>query len=188
MRRRRVLGGVAGVALLGVGGHLGVELFAPERATRVDEDRTGGDGGAATVLLTGEFVGTAGHDCAGTVELAADGAGRFLQFRDYEQTPGPDVCCYPTPDPDPDTTAEMTAGRKVFLDGGADGGEVTETGTFPQRLPDDVDPDGVLASGSGVTASRSRSARRRWRRPDRDGRPGPPATAPLKSAPRPRPV
>jgi hypothetical protein len=153
MQRRRVLGGVAGVALLGVGGYVGVELFAPERATRGDEDRTGGaDGGTATVHLTGEFVGKAGHDCSGTVELAEDGEGLFLQFRDYEQTQGPDVFCYLTPGPDPDTDEEIAAGRKVLVDGGADGGEMTRVGTFAQRLPGGVDPDGV--AGVGVWCDR----------------------------------
>jgi hypothetical protein len=142
MKRRTLLGAVGGGVLLG-GGYLGFELFAPERATEVDEDRTGGRDGDVTVLKTGEFVGKANHRCSGRVELARDAEGSFLQFRDYEQTQGPDVFCYLTPDPDPDTSAQVAAGRKVLVDGGADGGELTKTGTFAQRLPDDVDPAAV---------------------------------------------
>ncbi|MFC6954326.1 hypothetical protein [Halorubellus litoreus] len=41
MKRRTLLGAVGGVTLLG-GGYLGWELFAPERATVVDEDRVAG--------------------------------------------------------------------------------------------------------------------------------------------------
>jgi hypothetical protein len=163
VKRRTVLGAVGGLALLGGGGYVGLELFAPERATRVNEDRTGGssggnsasDGGngASTgggdgpegveILKTGEFVGKANHRCSGTVELARDDSGLFLQFRDYEQTQGPDVFCYLTPDADPDTTAAIDAGTKVLIDGGADGGEITKTGTFAQPVSGAVDVDAV---------------------------------------------
>jgi hypothetical protein len=146
MKRRTLLGAVGGGVLLG-GGYLGFELFAPERATRVNEDRIGGgDGrtsGDVTVLRTGEFVGKDDHRCSGRAELARDADGLFLQFRDYERTQGPDVFCYLTPEPDPDTSAQVAAGRKVLVDGGANGGELTRIGTFAQRLPDDVDPAAV---------------------------------------------
>jgi hypothetical protein len=177
MNRRAFLGAAGGVTLLG-GGYLGFELFAPEQATEVDEDRTGGAGttdsgsasttsieaggqssddeaggqstndGGVTVLKRGEFVGKDGHECSGTVELARDEDGYFLQFTDYEQTQGPDVYCYVTPAPDPDTSDEIDAGRKVLVDGGADDGELTKTGTFAQSLPDAVDVD--AASGVGA--------------------------------------
>lgn len=161
VRRRTVIGAVGGVALLGGGGYLGVELFAPERATRENEDRTDGAGDGAggsdrgtavEVLKTGEFVGKDNHRCAGTVELARDDSGLFLQFRDYEQTQGPDVFCYLTPDPDPDTTAAIDAGTKVLVDGGADGGELTKTGTFAQPLSGDLDLDAV--NGVGIWCDR----------------------------------
>lgn len=175
MQRRTLLGALGGVTVLG-GGFLGWELFAPESATAVEEDRVGGSGdggdgggtdstgttaadgtetatnddggsGSATVLKRGEFVGKANHECSGTVEVAEDDDGAFLQFRDYEQTQGPDVYCYVTPAPDPDTSAEIDAGTKVRIDGGADGGELTKTGTFSQSLPDEVDVDAAMGVG-----------------------------------------
>jgi hypothetical protein len=181
MKRRTFLGAVGGVTILG-GGYLGWELFAPERATAVDEDRvasasvggstdgttgsnandgSGDDGeapatetsdmgedGGATVLKRGEFTGKGSYRCSGTVELAEDAQGRFLQFRDFEMTPGPDVFCYLTPDADPDRRAQIAAGTRIRIDGGADGGELTKTGTFSQSLPDGVDGD----DANGVSA------------------------------------
>ena len=150
MKRRALLGAVGGGVLLG-GGYLGFELFAPERATRANDDRTDGGDGDVTILKTGEFVGKDNHRCSGRVELVRDAEGPFLQFREYEQTQGPDVFCYLTPEPDPDTSAQVAAGRKVLVDGGADGGELTKTGTFAQRLPD-VDLD--AANGVAVWCDR----------------------------------
>jgi len=172
MNRRTFLGAAGGVTLLG-GGYLGFELFVPEQATEADEDRTGGaeataggdsdptesdggdstdgepgDGDAVTVLKRGEFTGEDGHECSGTVELARDDEGEFLQFRDYEQTQGPGVYCYVTPEPDPDTSAAIDAGTKVLVDGGADGGELTKTGTFAQALPDEADPEAARGVAS----------------------------------------
>lgn len=167
MNRRTFLGAAGGATLVG-GGYLGFELFAPEQATEADEDRTGdagttmaddesttsGDGGAgtddggATVLKRGTFEGKDGHECSGTVELARDDDGHFLQFTKYDQTQGPDVYCYVTPAEDPDTADEIAAGEKVRIDGGADDGELTKTGTFAQSLPGDVDVD--AASGVGA--------------------------------------
>jgi hypothetical protein len=163
MKRRTVLGAVGGLAVLGGGGYAGWELFAPERATDANEDRTSGsdagdgdagatDGGGVELLKTGEFVGLDDHDCSGTVELARDDSGLFLQFRDYEQTQGPDVFCYLTPAERPETTAEIGAGTKVLIDGGADGGEITKTGTFAQSVPDGVDP--AATNGVGVWCDR----------------------------------
>lgn len=163
VNRRTFLGAVGGGAVLLGGGVLAVELFAPERATDVDEDRTNPSGdstgdattttvGGATVLKSGAFEGKAGHRCSGTVELAEDADGLFLQFRDYEQTQGPDVYCYLTPAPDPDTRQEIDAGTRVLIDGGADGGEITKTGTFAQSLPDGVDPEKI--NGVGIWCDR----------------------------------
>jgi hypothetical protein len=84
------------------------------------------------------------------VELARDADGLFLQFRDYEQTQGPDVFCYLTPGEDPDTAEEIGAGVKVLVDGGADGGEITKTGTFAQSLPDDLGIPPEETSGVGI--------------------------------------
>lgn len=149
MQRRTFLGMLGGVGLVG-GGYLAFELFAPERATVSDEDRANGDSGGneTTVLKRGMFVGKANHRCSGTVELAEDGDGLFLQFRDYDQEQGPDVFCYVTPDGDPDTTAEIQAGTRVLIDGGADGGESTRTGTFAQSLPAGVDAE--TTNGVGI--------------------------------------
>ncbi|WP_323676125.1 DM13 domain-containing protein [Halorubellus sp. PRR65] len=191
MQRRTLLGVLGGATVLGGGGYLGWELFAPERATAENEDRVGGAGestsadaggdgsgsdgggsgsdgggsgsdggmddgtgtdgdagsGGATVLKRGSFRGKANHECRGTVELARDDAGYFLQFREYEQTQGPDVYCYLTPDPDPDTRADIDAGERIPIDGGADGGEMTKTGTFAQTLPAGVDVDGAMGVG-----------------------------------------
>ncbi|MFB6303733.1 MAG: DM13 domain-containing protein [Haloferacaceae archaeon] len=146
MKRRTLLGAAGGTVLLG--GYAAYEVFAPERATRVDENLPSGGTDGTTVLKAGEFVGKDGHRCTGTAELARDDDGLLLRFVEYDQTQGPDVFCYLTPDPDPDTSAEIEAGRKVPIDGGADGGEMTKTGTFTQRLSADVDPSRV--SGVGV--------------------------------------
>jgi hypothetical protein len=158
MKRRTVLGAAGGLVVLGGGGYLGWELFAPERETRVSEERavmadgTSGSETETQVLKRGEFVGKDNHRCSGTVELARDDSGLFLQFRDYEQTQGPDVFCYLTPDEDPDTTAAIDAGVKVLIDGGADGGEITKTGTFSQPLSDDVAVDAM--NGVGIWCDR----------------------------------
>ena len=133
--RRTVLGAVGGGAVL-LGGYAAVELFAPERATRVDEAADED----ATVLKRGEFVGKDGHDVSGTVALVETAAGHALRFEEYEQTQGPDVFLYLTPDPDPDTSEAIAAGRKVLVDGGADGGESTKEGSFTQPIAGSVDP------------------------------------------------
>lgn len=128
MNRRTFIGAVGAIAL--GGGYLGYELFAPEQETQGNEEPSGG-----TVLKSGPFAGKANHECSGTVELVEDADGLFLQFREYQQTQGPDVFCYLTPAEDPDTSEEIDAGTKILIDGGADGGEITMVGTFSQRLP-----------------------------------------------------
>ncbi|MFC6961897.1 DM13 domain-containing protein [Halocatena marina] len=106
-----------------------------------NEEPSGG-----TVLKSGTFAGKADHECSGTVELVEDADGLFLQFREYQQTQGPDVFCYLTPAEDPDTSEEIDAGTKVLIDDGADGGEITTVGTFSQRLPNGL----KIADLSGV--------------------------------------
>ncbi|KAB1187541.1 MULTISPECIES: DM13 domain-containing protein [Haloferax] len=145
-RRTFVIGGailavvvlLIGLAVIGPS-----DFFLPEQSTQVDEQSIDGD---AEVLKRGSFVGVSGHDVTGTVLLMQDDEGLFLRFENYSQTQGPDVFVYVTPSPTPDTGAEITAGTKVPLDGGADDGESTKEGTFTQRLPDTVsaeDLDGV---------------------------------------------
>jgi hypothetical protein len=96
----------------------------------------------ATVIKTGTLSGTdAAHDVSGTVMLYRDSNGHFLRFEAYQQTQGPDVFVYLTPAGNPETKADIKAGTKVLIDGGADGGESTKEGTFTQRLPSDFNPD-----------------------------------------------
>lgn len=105
---------------------------------------SGPDGnGSATVLASGEFVGVDGHDVSGRVSLVDRDGDLYLQFRDYEQTSGPDVFVYVTPADEPTTSGPVNAGTKVRLDGGGDGGEATKRGTFVQKLPDAVSADDV---------------------------------------------
>ena len=145
-RRTLAIGGVilAVVVLLISLAVIGpADFFLPEQSTQVDEPSIDGD---AEVLKRGSFVGTSGYDVSGTVLLMRDGEGLFLRFENYSQTQGPDVFVYVTPSPTPDTRAEITAGTKVPIAGGADDGESTKEGTFTQRLPDTVsveDIDGV---------------------------------------------
>jgi hypothetical protein len=152
IERRTLLlggGGLAAVAFLVALAVIGPsDFFLPEQSTQVmeaaDDD--------ATVLKSGTFVGTAGHDVAGRVLLARDEEGLFLRFENYTQTQGPDVFVYVTPSQTPDTRAEIAAGRKVLVDGGADGGESTKEGTFTQRLPADVSAADV--GGVGIWCER----------------------------------
>ncbi|SFR38041.1 DM13 domain-containing protein [Halogeometricum limi] len=135
MQRRTFLGGIVGVAAAGVGAVAVAELFLPEQSTMVGE----ADASTGTVLRRGTFEGQTGHDVAGTVELRRDDDSHALRFVDYEQTQGPDVFVYLTPSPTPETAADVAAGTKVLVDGGADGGESTKEGTFTQRLPAALD-------------------------------------------------
>ena len=140
---RLVVVGVV-VALVAVGGFLASDLFLPEQSTTVNEAPVPAD---ATAVKSGTFSGAdAAHDVSGTVTLYQDGDGYFLRFENYQQTQGPDVFVYLTPAENPETSADVEAGTKVLVDGGADGGESTKEGTFTQRLPADFDPgryDGV---------------------------------------------
>jgi hypothetical protein len=138
-RRLGAVLAVVGVAVLAVvAGPALVDLFAPERSTTVFEAGPGLD---AEVLATGTFEGAdAAHRVSGTVSLVQEGDDHYLFFENYSQTQGPDVFVYLTPEGDPSTAAQVDAGRKVLVDGGADGGESTKEGTFRQELPADVDP------------------------------------------------
>lgn len=134
MKRRTFLGALGGVGALGAG-YVGLEVFAPEQATEADEELAES---GTTTLKSGEFTGKERHQCSGAIELVEGTDGNSLQFRDYKQTQGPDVFCYLTPAKDPDTASQVNSGTKVLIDGGADGGEITKTGTFAQPVPDDV--------------------------------------------------
>jgi hypothetical protein len=141
------------VALAVVGGAFVFDVFfAAEASTTADPAPLPEN---ATVLSEGRFEGTAGHDVSGRVQLFELDGVHYLRFVEYEQTQGPDVFVYLTPAADPDTGAEIAAGRKVLIDGGADGGESTVEGTFVQRLPDDVDP--TAYSGVGIWCDRFRT-------------------------------
>jgi hypothetical protein len=140
-RSKWVILGMLVLAIVTTGVVVAVELFAPEQATQVNESAAAaGVSSSARILETGTFSGKAGHQVAGTVRLLRDEEDHYLRFENYSQTQGPDVFVYLTPVGDPETTEDIEAGRKVRLDGGADGGESTKEGTFTQRLPDDVDP------------------------------------------------
>lgn len=133
---KRVLLVVALLGVLGIGYVVADRYFLPETSTIVDEAPTAA---TATEITEGTFSGKVGHQVSGTVSLEQDDEGYFLRFEDYEQTQGPDVYVYLTPAEDPDTASEISAGRKILIDGGADGGESTKEGTFTQRLPADID-------------------------------------------------
>jgi hypothetical protein len=152
VERHTLLAGVGAVvvALLVAVAVIGPsDFFLPEESTLVQE------GAAATgdeVLKRGTFVGAAGHDVSGTVLLMRDDAGLYLRFEDYSQQQGPDVFVYVTPSSTPDTTAEIDAGTRVLIDGGADGGESTKEGTFTQRLPEGVTAEEI--GGVGIWCDR----------------------------------
>lgn len=125
------------------------DFFLPEQSTQVAETPVDGD---AETVKQGMFVGAAGHTVTGTVRLQRDSDGLFLWFENYSQTQGPDVFVYVTPSPTPDTKAEITAGTKIRIDGGADNGESTKEGSFTQRLPDAVTATDI--NGVGIWCER----------------------------------
>lgn len=160
--RRIIQLGIAVVAVGALaGGYVVADTyFFPEQSTVVSG--TASPDSSATVLETGTFSGKVGHSVSGTVTLLEDEDGYYLQFENYRQTQGPDV--YLTPAADPDTPPEIEAGRKILVDGGAEGGESTKEGTFLQFQPTSTSTD-TTASPSGATGSRSRSAPHRWGTP-----------------------
>ena len=135
---------IASIAIIGPS-----DFFLPEQSTHVDEASVG-DG--SEVLKRGTFTSAAGHDVEGMVLLMHDDEGLYLRFENYSQTQGPDVFVYVTPSSTPDTSKEITAGTKVLVDGGADGGESTKEGTFTLRLSEDVRPEDI--SGVGIWCER----------------------------------
>ncbi|MFC7227729.1 DM13 domain-containing protein [Salinirubellus salinus] len=152
MQNRTVV--ALGVAALSVVGGVFVfdVFFAAEASTQaVDTPLPEG----AVVLSEGRFEGKAGHDVSGRVQLVELDGEHYLRFVDYDQEQGPDVFVYLTPAEDPDTGAEIAAGRRILVDGGADGGESTVEGTFLQRIPGDVDPADYR--GVGVWCDRFRT-------------------------------
>jgi hypothetical protein len=153
MKTSRLLLGGVGVVIFGLVLAVVIigpsDFLLPEQSTEVDEASPEGD---VEILKRGTFVGTAGHDVSGTVELLQDEEGLLLRFEDYEQTQGPDVFVYVAPSSTPDTGAEIAAGTKVLIDGGADGGESTKEGNFTQRLPEGVRADEI--GGVGIWCER----------------------------------
>jgi Electron transfer DM13 len=130
--------GIIAIIFVVVGGPLVADIFLPEQSTTVSEAAVPAD---ATAIKTGTFSGAdAAHDVSGTVTLYRDSDGHFLRFQAYQQTQGPDVFVYLTLAANPETKADIEAGTKVRIDGGADGGESTKEGTFTQRLPADFEP------------------------------------------------
>lgn len=140
-RRGRLVAGLILIGIVAAGALVADTYFLPERSTVVDEGPMAANG--TTVHASGTFTGTTGHRVSGTVRLIEDANGLALHFEDYRQTQGPDVFVYVTPAGEPDSRAEIAAGRKVLIDGGADGGESTKEGTFVQPLPADVRVDNV---------------------------------------------
>lgn len=148
--RRWILLGLGAALLIAVAWVVASRYFLPEGATRVDEAKPAAN--ESDVLATGAFAGKAGHDASGTVVLLRMGGEYWLRFENYQQTQGPDVFLYLTPSPDPDTRDEIEAGRRILIDGGAGGGEMTKVGNFNQKLPADVDVS--LYHGAGVWCQR----------------------------------
>lgn len=137
-----VVAGGAALAVIGPG-----DFFVPETSTQENE-QLATERPNATVLKTGSFLGQAGHDVSGQVSLVSTDDGLYLQFENYDQQQGPDVFIYVTPADAPESNRDIAEGRKVRIDGGADGGESTKEGTFIQKLPDDIDPSQI----NGVSA------------------------------------
>ena len=140
MRTRNVVLLATGVVVL-IGILIALPLFLPERAMHVQEDldRLGAPDDL-TIHATGTFEdGEPGHRVRGTIQVVEVNGTHHLRFIDYEQTQGPDVFVYLTEATrwDRDT---VESGLLVRIDGGADGGESTKTGTFHQALPSDFDP------------------------------------------------
>ncbi|HEX9817227.1 MAG TPA: DM13 domain-containing protein [Candidatus Thermoplasmatota archaeon] len=127
------------------------DRFLPEKTQNLSEAAPGAGEGTgasgmpgdtmmnATVLSEGTWGGKAGHSASGHVELLRVGEQYYLRFEDFEMTSGPMVYLYLTPSADGDTEAEIDAGVRILIDGGADGGEATKRGTFNQILPAGLD-------------------------------------------------
>ena len=138
VKTRYVVVGVVALLVVVAGGVVAERYFLPERSTQVNA--AGDLNASASILATGTFAGQTGHQVSGTVSVVEDGGTHYLRFENYEQTQGPDVFVYLTPSATPEASADVAAGERVLIDGGADGGESTKEGTFVQALPEDVDP------------------------------------------------
>lgn len=130
---------LAGIVLVGVfvAAFVAKEYFLPEDITKEDEDPPEGN---VTAVKRGAWTGKENHRASGEISILNVSGAFYLRFEKFDMTPGPDVFLYLTPSADPDTEEEVLAGLKVLIDGGADGGEVTKSGDFNQRLPADFDP------------------------------------------------
>lgn len=94
---------------------------------------------ATKILKSGSFEGKTGHKVQGDIKIVEVNGETYLRFESYSQTQGPDVFVYLTPSKDPTSSKEISEGRKIRIDGGPDGGEITKEGNFNQKIPDDTD-------------------------------------------------
>lgn len=145
--KRRTLVLTAAVVVLLAAIVVGVALrdkFLPERSTQLNEEASA----SAIVLKEGTFSGRAGHSASGTVKLVRDGADHYLRFENFQMTSGPMVYLYLAPSPEPDSKSEIDDATKIYIDGGADGGELTKRGSFNQKLPAGLDIDSFQGVGA----------------------------------------
>lgn len=137
---------VIALALIAGGGYTVEKYFLPENAVQVNEDlpentetSSNPEEAGSTTLKSGSFEGKTGHTVKGTVKLVEVDGEKYLRFENYTQTQGPDVFVYLTPSKTPDTSEEISEARKIRIEGGPDGGEITKEGNFNQKLPDDIE-------------------------------------------------
>lgn len=157
MKRKLLIGlAVAAVIALVMGVVVYQTWFAPVDAKTVDQEFP--DLGAGTTtgasvpapLRSGAFAGADDfHYARGTVELYRAADGTFvLRFEDYDARSGPDVYLYLTKSAgDSSTSAVEGEGLRIFVPGGANGGQATLRGNFNVELPAGTD---ALAYG-GIT-------------------------------------
>lgn len=146
MKRRTLLLAVPSVVLLAVvGGAVALrDKFLPEATTHLHEEASV----SSMFLKEGAFSGRAGHSASGTVKLIRDGNDYFLRFESFEMTSGPMVYLYLAPSPEPDSKSEIDEATRIYIDGGADGGEITKRGTFNQKLPAGLEIDSFRGVGA----------------------------------------
>jgi len=155
-RKQKTLGAFfIAVALIGAG-FAAEKYFIQEQAQQVNEEAPGAvedtkqntapsnrenntSRNSIEVYKSGSFQGKAGHAVSGRVKIVSIDGEKYLRFEDYQQTQGPDVFLYLTPSEDPGSSQEIDAGRKIRIDGGPDGGEITKEGNFNQKLPSDIE-------------------------------------------------
>jgi len=68
--------------------------------TRTVSEDMDGDESSLAIIKSGEFVGLAGHDAAGTAKIIDVNGDAFLRFEEFHVTNGPDLRVYITPDGD----------------------------------------------------------------------------------------